>query len=143
DRWLRPETASGRSYTYRLEPGRGLDGISDHGPATLPYRTRRRDGAGHGHATFWLGTTEPAFAGGRLRASRIGDPGPLVITFGTTPGQADLGVAPLEASTIHPVWDLWYEARIPRIELEPGRIYHMTVRAEVGLAPTDGYVLYG
>ena len=126
-----------------MTPGRDLDGISDHAADTLPYRTRWLDSAAGHDEQFRVGSVDRTFRGIAFRLSRVGEPGSLIVRYGSTPGSGELGEARIPASAIHPVWDLWYGAEISLISLDPGRVYYVSLHAERGAAPRDGYLLYG
>jgi hypothetical protein len=75
--------------------------------------------------------------------SRVGNPGDVIVRFGTRQGSADLGEARIRAAAIHPLYDLWYAARVPARKLDAGRLYHIEIRAENGAEPLDCYIVYG
>ncbi len=144
DRWLRPERASGRDYVYDLQGrGRDLDGISDHAPDTLPYLTTPVDQEHVIRDVIHLGSGVDRLGGLTLRVSRVGEPGALMVTIGTTRDAADVATYRLGADAIHPVWDLWYELRGSEVTVTPGGPLHVSVRAEAGVLPADGYLAYG
>ena len=146
DRWLRPEEASRREYTYLLWPSsRELPGIGDNAEDTWPFVRHQLDATEETRVrtTFRVAGRAPVFRGMAVRVSRAGHPGELVVRFGSREGQADLGEARIAEDTIHPLYDLWYEARVPEKRLDPGRVYFAEVRAALGTAPRDAYVLYG
>jgi dienelactone hydrolase len=144
DRWLRSERSTRRDYVYRLlERGRDLDGISDHGQATLPYATRTADLDSPVLDSFWVGTDQDLVTGVALRLSRIGDPGTIVVEMGSAEGAADIARWQRLATDVHPVWDLWYEFGGEPIRLEPGTRYHLSIRCTQRPGPGDGVVVYG
>lgn len=141
DRWLRPERASGREYKYLLWPSkRNLPGLADSAEDTLPYSVYKLD-AGERNAlrgTFRVSTLRPVFSGMELKLSRAGNPAPLMVRFGTRPGAADIGEAQIAQGAVHPLYDLWYEARVSAKRLDPSRLYHVELRVEHGT-----YEVYG
>ena len=146
DRWLKPERASGREYKYLLWPGRrDLPGLADNAEDTLPYIRHNLDGNGQTRlrCAFRVSTLRPVFSGLALKLSRAGDPGPLLARFGTKPGAADIGEARIAPAAVHPLYDLWYEARVPARRLDPSRLYFAELRAQRGTAPLDCYEVYG
>ncbi|MDW8355703.1 MAG: hypothetical protein RMK57_14360 [Bryobacterales bacterium] len=143
DRWLRPEKAPGRNYEYRLWPSlQWLPGISDPAPETLPYVTHRLDA----HPASWIRGSLRAgssFSGLAFRLARTGDPGSLIVRYGSRPGGEELGVARVAASEIHPLFDLWVDAPVPGRDLGPGATVYFELRAERGRAPRDFFTVFG
>jgi dienelactone hydrolase len=144
DRWLRPEQASRREYSYPLRPSmRELPGIGDNAEDTWPFVRHQLDAGETERTAFRVSSLNPVFRGMSLRVSRAGRPGELIVRFGRTQGAADLGEAHIPEDTIHPLYDLWYDARVPEKRLDPKRLYFAEVRAARGSAPQDAYILYG
>lgn len=143
DRWLRPEKPPGRNYEYRLWPSlQWLPGISDPAPETLPYVTHRLD-AHAGNRIRGSLRAGGTFRGLSLRLARTGDPGALVVRYGTRPGGEELGVARVAAGDIQPLFDLWVEAPVPPQELAPDATVWFELQAEKGLAPRDFFTVFG
>jgi dienelactone hydrolase len=137
DRWLKPEQPSSRTYSYRLWPStRDLPGLADSAADTYPY-IETVLGTQTLKDTFRVGHMKNVFTGMKLRLSRAGPASALTVRFGSSPGSSDLGEVRIEPPNIHPLYDLWYEARVPPRRLEPGREYHVQIQAERG-----EYVLY-
>ncbi len=143
DRWLRPEKPSERRYEYRAWPSlRDLPGLGDSAPDTLPYVTHTLDA----HPGTWVrGSFRPAqpFTGLAFRLSRTGNPGDLIVRYGSAPGGSDLGVARVAAVQVYPLYDLWIDAPVQSRRLDPGREVWFELRVERGRSPEDFYTLYG
>lgn len=143
DRWLRPQRPSERRYEYRAWPSlRDLPGLGDAAPDTLPYVTQALDA----HPGTWVrGSFRPTapFTGLAFRLSRTGEPGDLIVRYGSAPGSSDLGVARVPAAQIYPLYDLWVNAPAPAQKLDPARELWFELRAERGRFPDDFYTLYG
>jgi dienelactone hydrolase len=143
DRHLRPERSSSREYSYLLWPNdKKLPGIADRSEDTWPYIIHKLDAseAARLRDTF---TAAGAFQGLDLRLSRAGNPGDVIVRFGSKEGAADLGTARIRAEDVAPLYDLWYAARVPVSQLAAGREYHIEVRMEPGKDPRDHYLVYG
>ena len=79
-----------------------------------------------------------------MKVSRVGRPGDLVARFGTREGAADIGEARIRSAHIPPQLDLWQEAAIRPVRLDPGKgYYYFQLSAEWGEAPKNYYVVYG
>ena len=147
DRWLRPEQASGRDYVYDLRHGiKTNQSITEIGEGTLPFVSMDVDASEETRVrgTFNVAATDPNFRGFALKVSRAGNPGPLVVRFGTTEGANDIGEARLASTEILPLYDLRYEARVPAVRLDASVLYHFELTAESGSKHEgDHYVVYG
>ncbi len=144
DRLLRPELPAGRDYRYPLWPSlRALPGLGDIHPDTFPYETMTLASDQRIRGTFHVTATRPLFQGFRIRASRTGQPGDLVIRYGTREGAADLGEARVAAERVYALYDLWVEAPVAPRPLTPGRQYHFEVTAASGKLPRHFYTIYG
>ena len=141
NRWLKPAATPERTYTYTVWPtGRDLPGIGDSDDDSLPYiSTALAEAAG----TFSIGTEAPAFHGLAVRISRYDHPSALLVRYGTRPGEADIGMARLEPGSIEPLFDLWYDARVPAVKLVHGRTYYVSLREAAPDRDRGHYVLYG
>jgi cephalosporin-C deacetylase-like acetyl esterase len=152
DRWLRPERAAGRDYGCRdddycnqnLAPGfHGYDLSSNPG---LPFATQHLDSnpATVIRGKFYVSAGSPVFTGMAFKLARAGNPGNLIVRFGSREGSADLGEAEVLSKDVYPQYDLWYEAELRKpVRLDPMKLYFFELRAESGHAPDDGYVVYG
>ncbi|MCC7498811.1 MAG: hypothetical protein IT160_14615 [Bryobacterales bacterium] len=141
NRWLKPAATPERTYTYTVWPTmRDANGIGDSDDDSLPYISTILTTITN---PFSVGAGTPAFNGFALRVSRYDHPSALVVRYGTRPGAGDLGTARLKPDSIQPLFDLWYDARIPTVRLAPGRTYYVSL-AEASPDPERGhYVLYG
>lgn len=143
DRWLRPEKPPGRNYEYRLWPSlKWLPGISDPAPETLPYVTHRLDAHPGNLIRGSLGAGG-TFRGLSFRLARTGEPGALIVRYGTRPGGEELGVARVAAEEVHPLFDLWVDAPVPPQQLAPDATIWFELRAERGRAPRDFFTVFG
>lgn len=146
-RWLWPEQSSGRDYVYDLWPvAKTNQGITESGEATLPFVSHDLDASSETvvRGRFHVSSAHPELSGLTLRISRTGNPGDLIVRFGTREGGNDIGEARAAASEILPLYDLRYEARIPAGRLDPRKLYHFEVTAASGSRfEGDNYVVYG
>jgi dienelactone hydrolase len=146
NRWLLPERPAGRDYNYDLlGPQRDNSGLSDASDATLPYLTHRLDsGAGAVvKGRFYVSSLSPVFTGLAIRLSRVGQPGDVIVRFGSKDGAADLGEARIPAQSINPLFDLWFKAETKPVRLDPTKLYFFEVRVTSGRGPRDCYWIYG
>jgi dienelactone hydrolase len=143
DRWLRPELPPSREYVYAPWPKRELPGLGDRSGDTWPCTFAKLDANPDTflRSTFRVPPGAPLFRGISVQLSRSGNPGPVVLRFGTKPGMADLGEARI--SGVHPLYDLWYDAKAPARRLVPGRLYHVEMRAEATPTAEDFYQVWG
>jgi hypothetical protein len=108
DQWLRPQWGSARLPDS--------DAVIEHPLGPQPLRD-----------TFRLGTTQPLFAGLRLRLSRGAAASAVVVRYGSRPGARELGEVRLKPAALSPRAG-WCNARIAPQTLVPGRRYHVEVR---------------
>ncbi|MFH1265652.1 MAG: dienelactone hydrolase family protein, partial [Planctomycetota bacterium] len=104
DRFLRPERPVGRDYET---PGVGADGPE-------PFVTHVLDSSAESHfgGRFWIPTGAKELRGMAVRVSRVGNPGPLEMRFGSAPGKDDLGTAKLPPESVGTDKEAWSELRI-------------------------------
>ncbi len=152
DRWLRPERAAGRDYGCRgdnycyqnLAPGfHGYDVSSTPG---APYATQFLDSSPTAtiRGKFYVSAGSPVFTGMAFKLARTGNPGNLIVRFGSQEGSADLGEAEVLSNNVYPQYDLWYEAGLRKpVRLDPEKHYFFELRAASGRAPDDDYVVFG
>jgi hypothetical protein len=147
NRWLRPELLPGRDYDYNLKPIKtDLPGIGDPSEDIGPYVATSLDSSRENvvRGDFYVTKEASQFHGIRIRVSRVGQPGDLVVSFGSEAGKDDLGQSRIGSGAIHPLYDLAYEVRIEPQELEPLRKYHFEIRAEDAWIRQDNYYrIYG
>lgn len=143
DRWLRPELPPAREYVYAPWPRRELPGLGDRSGDTWPCLYARLDANPDTflRSTFRVLPGAPLFKGISVQLSRSGNPGPLLLRFGTKEGTADLGEARI--SGVHPLYDLWYDAPVAARRLVPGRLYYVEMRAEATPSAEDYYQVWG
>jgi len=152
DRWLRPERAAGRDYGCRddtycyqnLAPG--FHGYDLSAAPNVPYATQLLDSNPQAviRGKFYVSAGSPVFTGMAFRIARVGNPGNLVIRFGSQAGAADLGEAEVLAQDVYPQYDLWYEATLKNpVRLDAQKLYYFELGANPGRAPDDGYLIFG
>jgi len=148
NRWLLPQQPDGTDYVYlpaeRQPPG-PYDGLADTSAATLPYVAHYLDSAQDARVAgrFHVSTESPIFAGLAIKLSRLGVPGDVIVRFGTKDGANDIGETRIPAQSIHPLFDLSYEAKIKPVRLDPSKLYFFEVRTLSGKASLDYYRVYG
>ena len=152
DRWLRPSRPAGRDYGCRddnycyqnLAPG--FHGYDLSVNPAVPYVTQLLDSSPEAviRGKFYVSTQSPEFRGMAFKLARLGNPGDLVVRFGSQEGAADLGEAVVLAQNVYPQYDLWYEAKLKKpVRLDPGKLYYFELRASSGHAPNDGFTVFG
>ncbi len=135
DRFLRPERPVGRDYP---PAGIGAEGPEPFVTHVLDCRPETQIGG-----RFWMPAGAKQLRGMAVRASRIGRPGPLEVRFGSRPGSDDLGVASVEADSVPPEDDAWFELRVDPRPVEPGALVYYELRCPSGTAPENHYLIYG
>ena len=152
DCWLRPARPAGRDYGCRddhycyqnLAPD--FHGYDLNANPPLPYITQLLDSSPEAviRGKFYVSTESPVFRGMAFKLARIGNPGNLVVRFGSQEGAADLGEATVLAQDVYPQYDLWYEADLKKpVRLDPGGHYYFELYASSGHAPDDGFTVFG
>ncbi len=152
DRWLRPERAAGRDY------GCGTDDYcyQDVAASMHGYELAAKGGAVSAtqlldsdtktliRGRFYVSAESPLFTGMAFRLARNGNPGDLLVRFGSRLGAGDVGEARISSGSISAEGDQWYEAVLKRaIRLDPTKLYYFELRSESGRAPIDDYAVYG
>jgi dienelactone hydrolase len=150
DRWLRPERSAGRDYGCDDEHYCDLvvaPGFHGYAPRyDVPYVTQPVDSTQDSiiRGKFYVSDDSPELAGIKLKVSRIGNPGDLVVLFGSQEGGKDLGELRLSEQDVYPSHDLWYELRLKQpVALDPRKLYWFEIRSASGQAPQDAYTVYG
>lgn len=158
NRWLRPDLPVGRDHSYNElsasinalgfapEPqGPPGHALTTGQPSSVPLVTHKVDTRWNNSiiGRFYVSGRSPLLSGFALKASRVGNPGDLIVRFGSSEGADDLGEARIAASIINPLFDLWYEARIQPVKLDSSKLYFFQVTSASGQAPEDYYVIYG
>ena len=93
---------------------------------------------------FYVPAGSPVFTGMAFKLARTGNPGNLIVRFGSREGAGDLGEALVLAKNVYPQYDLWYEAALTKpLRLDPTKPYCFELKAESGHGPDDGYVVFG
>lgn len=146
DRWLRPDESASADYIYHLwPPGRLLPGVPENPDEKVPFVTHNldADGGSRIQGRFYVSHRSRVFFGLAVKVSRVGRPGNLLLRFGTREGAGDVGVAELPSAQIPPRLDLWQQALIKPVRLDPEKLYYFELSAEWGEAPENYYVVYG
>ena len=150
DRWLRPERSAGRDYGCNDESYCDLivaPGFHGYAPRSdVPYVTQLLDSKQDSiiRGRFYVSSVSPELAGIKLKLSRTGNPGDLMVLLGSQEGGKDLGESRLSEQEVYPGYDLWYELKLKQpIALDPRKLYWFEVRSESGSAPQDAYTVYG
>lgn len=152
DRWLRPERPVGRDYGCRDDDycyqnlALGFHGYDLSSTPGVPYATQLLDSSPTAtiRGKFYVSAESPVFTGMAFKLARTGNPGNLIVRFGSQEGLADLGEAAVLSKDVYPQYDLWYEAALRKpVRLDPKKLYFFELRAESGHAPDDDYVVFG
>ncbi len=152
DRWLRPERPAGRDYGCRDENycyqnlAPNFHGYDQSSTPDVPYATQLLDSSPAAviRGKFYVSANSATFTGMAFKLARAGNPGSLIVRFGSKEGAADLGQAEVLSKDVYPQYDLWYEVALRKpVRLDPGRLYYFELRAESGRAPDDAYIVYG
>jgi len=152
DRWLRPDRPAGRDfgckhddYCYQnLAPGN--HGYDLNTVSGAPYVTKPVDSSPETiiRGQFYVTAGTPTFTGMAFKLARTGNPGNLVVRFGSQEGAADLGEAEVPSQAVDPQNPLWHEATLKSpIRLDPQKLYSFELLAKSGHAPVDDYVVFG
>ncbi len=150
DRWLRPDRPAGRDYGCRDE-SYCYENLAPnfHGYVTAssaPYTTQLLDSSPSSviRGRFYVPAKSPIFTGMEFKLARIGNPGKLIVRFGSKQGANDLGEAEVLTQDVYPHYDLWYSAILKKaMRLDPGKLYYFELQAESGKAPEDAYTVFG
>lgn len=149
DRWLKPERSAARNYGCDEDYCDLIVSPGFHGYAPrseVPYVTQRLDSTDDSviEGRFYVSSLSPSLTGIKLRLSRVGNPGDLIVRLGSQEGGKDIGELRLSAAEIYPRYDLWYELNLKEpAALDPRKLYWLEVRSASGKAPLDTYTMYG
>ena len=150
DRWLRPERSASRDYGCNDESYCDLivaPGFHGYAPrADVPYVTQLVDSTQDSmiRGRFYVSNDSPELEGIKLKLSRTGNPGDLIVLLGSQEDGKDLGELRLSSSQVYPSYDLWYELKLKQpVTLAPRKLYWFEVRAAQGNVPQDDYTVYG
>lgn len=135
DRFLRPKCGVGRDYE--------TDGVVADGPQ--PFLTHVLDSGVKSRfgGRFWIPDGAKKLHGMAVKLSRVGNPGPLEIRFGSGPDADDLGTASIEPGSVAPKHEAWYELRIDPKAVEGGELVYFEVACAGGSTPQDHFLVYG
>lgn len=152
NRFLRPDLPGGRDHSYNLIPqnielsiANPRGGLATGQNSTVPLVTKEVDGDPRTRikGRFYVSKEYPEFSGMELQLSRVGNPGDLIVRFGSSPDGNDLGEARVPTAEVDPMFDLWYSAKVKSLRLDPSKLYYFEVTASSGRAPHNCYVVYG
>jgi len=152
DRWLRPELPAGRDYgcrDYDYCDETVAPSFRGYVPAlrtNVPYATRLLDSDWSSviRGSFYVSDPSTLFMGMAFKVARNGDPGDLVVRFGSSPRTDDLGQARVRSKDVYLRLDLWYDAVLETpVRLNPRRIYFAEISVDTGKAPNDCYIIFG
>lgn len=152
DRWLRPERSAGRDYgcrdlTYCYETvDSDFHGYSLNSLRIVPYVTHFLDSDDNSviRGEFYLSKESTMFTGMAFKLARVGNPGDMIVKFGSRTGAHDLGEARIPREDVYPHFDLWYAALLNRpVRLVPLQVYFFEIEAESGRAPKNCFEVYG
>jgi dienelactone hydrolase len=152
DRWLRPESPARRDYGCRdynycdQNVAPGFYGYSPVSPETVPYATQVLDSSPASviRGRFYVADISSVFIGLACKIARNGNPGDLVVRFGSREGSADIGEARILAREVAPQADLWYEAKLESpVRLDPQRLYFFELTVEPGQDAKASYTVFG
>jgi dienelactone hydrolase len=138
DRWLRPGRPAGRdygchddNYCYQnLAPSFHDYEVSPTG--SVPYTTQALDANPQTavRGRFYVSEGSPVFTGMAFKLTRTGNPGNLIVRFGSREGSADLGEAEVLSKDVYPQQELWYEAALSKsVRLDSKKLYFFELRA--------------
>jgi len=146
DRFLMPERPVGRDYEYTLRAAHGPGRINALSQVqTKPLITHILDSRGESwiRGRFWMPTGARELWGMAVKLSRVGHPGTAQVRFGSRPGGNDLGVATIGADSALPLFEHWYELRLPAKPPAARSPVYYELRCATGKAPADHYRVYG
>jgi hypothetical protein len=152
DHWLRPERSAGRDYgcrdlTYCYETvAPDFHGYSLTSQAIIPYVTHSLDSDHDSviRGSFYLSKESTMFTGMAFKLARVGNPGDLIVQFGSRAGAHDVGEARIPGNEIYPHVDLWYAALLNKpVRLNPLQLYFFKITAESGRAPENCFEVFG
>ena len=150
DRWLKPERSAGRDYGCEGETYCDLivaPGFHGYAPRSdVPYVAQLLDSTDDSaiRGRFYVSNLSAVLTGIKLKLSREGNPGDLVVLLGSQEGGKDIGELRLPAADVYPSYDLWYELKLKDpVALDPRKLYWFEVRSVSGRAPDDAYKVYG
>jgi dienelactone hydrolase len=152
DRWLRPERSACRDYgcrdlTYCYETvAPDFHGYSLNSLRIVPYVTHFLDSDDNSviRGKFYLSKESTMFTGMAFKLARVGNPGDLIVKFGSRAGAHDLGEARVPGNDVYPHFDLWYAALLNKpVRLNPLQVYFFEIEAESGRAPENCFEVFG
>jgi dienelactone hydrolase len=152
DRWLRPDRPAGRDYGCRDDNycnqnlGASFHGYDLTSSPGIAHATQVLDSSPSAviRGRFYVTAESPVFTGMAFKLARSGNPGNMIVHFGSKEGAADLGEAVVPSEHVYPQYDLWYEAGLKKpVRLDPGKLYYFELRAESGRAPGEAYTVFG
>ena len=152
DRWLRPERSAGRDYGCCDDEFCDKTMAPDyHGyiPASknsVPYAAQLLSSGPNStmRGRFYVSNGKTVLTGVAFKLASNGNPGDLLVRFGSSEGSDDLGEARISGKDVYPQVDLWYEAALSKpIRLDPKKLYFFEITVASGQVPGDGYTVFG
>ncbi len=152
DRWLRPERSAGRDYGCCDDEFCDKTMAPDyHGyiPASknsVPYAAQLLSSGPNStmRGRFYVSDGKTVLTGVAFKFASNGNPGDLLVRFGSSEGSDDLGEARISGKDVYPQVDLWYEAALSKpIRLDPKKLYFFEITVASGQVPGDGYTVFG
>jgi hypothetical protein len=74
-----------------------------------------------------------------FRLSRVGDPGDLLVRFGSTEGGTEIGEVRVNSRLVSEADGIWTNAGITPVRLDPGKEYYFEISAEWGWIEQGNY----
>jgi len=152
DRWLRPERSAGRDYgccddefcDKTLAPD--FHGYLPASMDSMPYATQLLSSGPNSpvRGRFYVSDVKVVLTGMAFKLASNGNPGDLLVRFGSSEGSDDLGETRILGKDVYPQVDLWYEAALSKpVRLDPRKLYFFEITAAAGRARGNGYTIFG
>lgn len=152
DRWLRPERSAKRdygcddhAYCYKMVAS-DFHGYALRSETLTPYVTQLLDSNKKSviRGKFYVSDRSAVFTGMAFKLARVGNPGDLMVKFGSHAGAGDVGEAKVQPKDVYPQYGLWYQALLRKpVRLDANKIYFFEIKAESGRAPENCYKVFG
>ncbi len=143
NRWLRPERPAVRDFTnLHFDPGASPDKTAAAQPR--PVSVTHKIDAGQAsivRGAFHVSTDSPVFSGMSFRMTKVGEPGDVLVRFGSSEGCQDIGEVRINASLVSSSEGAWTAAHIVPVRLDPGKQYYFEITVEWGWMQQGSYYL--
>jgi dienelactone hydrolase len=140
DRWLRPEKGARREYVFK-PPVREREGNQQAVQEAIILHEIDTSLKNRVVGKFFVPASAPVFSGLAIQAARKGQPGDLVIRFGSEPGLEDVGVVRIRPGSVPEGTPAWLESRMNPVRLNPGATYYFEIAPEWGWKSAGDYYL--